>query len=139
MEQLVGIDAHRGHSHAASLHRDRLALILSGIAEHTADLIVADRIAQIGLCQQLGAQRVTGHQDCLGNLSVLCVIVRGWNIGHKNTLSLVSFPHIEQWGGYPYYTPKRQKRKASALAEGTMQDEQIIKFRKELEQAGRIR
>ena len=68
VKELVGIDAHRGHTHAAAHDGDALILIVAGVAEHIAHGVHADCVRKKVLRDELCPQRVSGHEDGLGDI-----------------------------------------------------------------------
>ena len=82
-EQLVGIDADGGHTHAAAHHADGAALVSAGKAVHTAHVGDEARVLQKGFGDELRPQRITGHQDGLGKIAFFGAVMRG---RHKRTL-----------------------------------------------------
>ena len=77
LEQLIRIDADGRHAHAAAHHADGAALIGAGKAQHAAHTGHLTHILQEGVGNELGAQRVTGHEDRLGEIALFGAVVRG--------------------------------------------------------------
>ena len=65
VEQLIGIDADRGHAHAAALYGNRYAVIGAGVAVHAADGIVAYCVFQKMFCDEFRPQRSPGMSTVL--------------------------------------------------------------------------
>ena len=77
VKELMGLDANGRHSHAGSHHRDLNALVSSGVTVDTADVIHKDGIFQKIFRNKFGAQRITGHQNGLAEITGFCADVRG--------------------------------------------------------------
>ena len=77
VEQLIRVDSDRRASHAAALDRKSAALIGSGIAQHPADSVVADRAGEKGFRDELCPQGVAGHEDGLGDFAGNSLVVGG--------------------------------------------------------------
>lgn len=71
IEELPGIDTDRGNAHAMAHHTHRAAFVGARIAEHAAHVVELHRIVQEFLRNELGAERVAGHQRGFLNHSVL--------------------------------------------------------------------
>ena len=76
VEQLIGVDADRGNTHAMALDRHAFALIGAGVAQHAAHLVIERGVFQIAFSHQLGAQGVAGHNHGGCNLAILGADVR---------------------------------------------------------------
>ncbi len=76
IEELIGVDSHRGHAHAAAHNGDLLALIGAGIAQHVSDRVEANRILQIVLCDILRAKGIARHQYGFCDISGVGCIMR---------------------------------------------------------------
>ena len=59
--ELIGIDAHARHAHAAGHYGDALALIQPRIALNAADVVHELIIGEIGLRNVLCAERIARH------------------------------------------------------------------------------
>ena len=77
LEQLIGIDADGGHSHAAAHHADGVALIGARKAQHPTDPGHLPDIFQERVGNELGAQGIAGHQDGFCKIAFLGADVRG--------------------------------------------------------------
>ena len=88
LEQLVGVDADGGHSHAAAHHADGAALIGTGKTQHPADAGHLADILQKGVCNEFCAQGVTGHQDSFCEVAFF-----GADVGscHSNRLLFLGY------------------------------------------------
>src|SRR5262249_54850684 len=75
-DQLVGVDRAGGHAHASALHRHLDALVRAGVAEHVPYGGVAAGILEVRLGNPLRAERVTGKEYPLGNVTRLGANVR---------------------------------------------------------------
>ena len=84
MEQLIGINPDRGHSHAATHNGDALALPGTGKCQHVADGVHADRVLQERFRYEFRPQRVSGHQHGRRDFAQLCANMRGWNLTHHS-------------------------------------------------------
>ena len=86
IEQLIRINAHWRHSHAARHHRNSLALISSRITWHLAHRVDQNCIFQIMFRYKSRPQRITRHQYCFCKITLFCLYMRCRNI-HKSILS----------------------------------------------------
>ena len=84
VEQLVGINADGGHTHAGCHDGDLDALVGAGVALHTPDVVDEDGVFQKILGDEFAAQRVAGHQDGLAEITGLCGNMRGGGCEHCN-------------------------------------------------------
>ena len=91
-EQLVDVDRQRGQAHPGALHRDPLAAVGAGEAEHAADLGVAPRVLEERLGDPLGPQRVAGQQDVGRDLAGLGADV-GAHAPHRR-VGTVTYPQF---------------------------------------------
>ena len=62
-EQLVRVNGHGGHAHAAGHDGNALALVQPGVSLHAAHVVDQPRVGQQALRDEPGAERVAGHQD----------------------------------------------------------------------------
>ena len=67
--ELVGVDAHGGHAHAAALHRDADTVVCAGVAVHATDFVVADGVLQKVFCDEFGTEGVAGHENRFGDVA----------------------------------------------------------------------
>ena len=63
VDQLVGVQRDRGDAHARPHDRHRSAAIRAGVAQHVAHGVELLRVLQVGLGDELRAQRVSGQED----------------------------------------------------------------------------
>ena len=82
VKKLVGVDAHRGHTHTGGHHRHLYTVISAGIALNTADVVDQNRVFQEVFSNEFGPQRVTGHQYGLCKITGLCGNVGGGGFEH---------------------------------------------------------
>ena len=75
--QLIAVDAHGGHPHAAAHDGNPLAPVGTGISQHIPHGVEADRVFQIGFRDIFCPKRVSGHQNGLGDVAGHCAVVRG--------------------------------------------------------------
>ena len=85
VEQLVGINADCRHTHTGSHDRNLHALIVTGVTIDTADVVHQNRVLQEVLCNKLGTQRITRHQNSLTEADLVLNIDMGCNreISHR--------------------------------------------------------
>ena len=69
MDQLMGVETYGRYAHAGSHDRDFFPFVSSGVSEHIADRVKTNRIFQISLRNNLGAEGISGKKDCLGDIS----------------------------------------------------------------------
>ena len=67
-EKLLGVQGEGGDAHAGAHDGNLLAFEGAGIAQHIPNVVEEDGVFQIVLRDELGAQRVAGHQDHLGHM-----------------------------------------------------------------------
>ena len=83
VEKLIGVDTHGGASHAAALDGDRDAVVLAGIAQHTADTVDLHGVGEEVFGDELGPEGIAGHEHGGGVGPFLGFNVRS---RHKNLL-----------------------------------------------------
>ena len=84
MKQFVGINTDRRYSHTGTHYRDWFSFVCTGVPEHIADSIDLFWVFQIGFCDIFCTQRISRHQNCFGEISCTCTVVRSryWCVGH---------------------------------------------------------
>ena len=83
VDQFVAIQRDRRDAHAGAHHRDLAAAVGAGEAVHSANLVEAARIIEIGLGDEPGPQWITGEQDRLGDLLAPRIDMRSALAGHR--------------------------------------------------------
>ena len=85
VEQFVGINADCRHTHTGSHNRNLHALIVTGVTIDTPDVVHQNRVLQEVLCNKLGTQRITGHQNSLTEANLVLNVDMGCNreISHR--------------------------------------------------------
>ena len=84
VEQLVGVNADGGHTHAGGHDGDLDTLVGAGVALHAPDVVDEDGVFQEILGDEFAAQRVAGHQYGLAEITGLCGNVRGGGCKHSS-------------------------------------------------------
>ena len=94
VEQLVGVDADGGHSHAGSHDGNLDALVVAGVTVDTTNIVYQNGIFKESLCNKFGAQGIAGHQNGLAEADLILNIDMGSNreVGHNQFL-LSKFHH----------------------------------------------
>ena len=75
--KLIGVDADGGHTHAGGHDAHRGAFIEAGIALNAPDVVHQLQFRQEILRDELGPQRVAGHQYGFGEIALVCFVMRG--------------------------------------------------------------
>ena len=83
IEELVGIDADGGHTHAVTHHADALALMSACKAKHTSNIVELYGIIEELLCHEFRTQRIARHNHCLGDVAILGPDVGSWSFCHN--------------------------------------------------------
>ena len=87
VEQLVGVDADGGHTHAGGHDGNLDALVGAGVTLNTTDVIHQDGVLQEVLSDELGAQGIAGHEDGLAEVAVLGIDVGSGDLEFHNGAS----------------------------------------------------
>ena len=77
LEELVGIDADRGHTHTGCHYRNGNTLPEAGVALNTTNVVNELCIGEEGLCDELCSEGVAGHKHGLGEIAGNCLYMRG--------------------------------------------------------------
>ena len=112
--QLPAVDADRRDAHAGGHHGHGHALPRAGVALHAADVVDEHGIFQKGLGDELRAQRVTGHEHGLGDVSGFGCDMRRGN-RHDTTSVFLFFSGLAARGGRFYFNRKKCKSQIATL------------------------
>ena len=80
VKELIGVDTNRRNTHTVTHHGYFLPFVRTREAQHTTYVINLNRVLQETVCHQFCTQRVTRHNHCLCNLTVLRTNVRSRTI-----------------------------------------------------------
>ena len=67
--ELVGVDAHGGHSHAGGHDGDGGVPVGAGVALDAPDVVDQLGIVQEGVGDEFCPQGIAGHEDCFGEIA----------------------------------------------------------------------
>ena len=76
VEKLVAVDRHGGHTHAARHDGNPRSLVSSRVSLDSADVIHEHGILQIRFRNKFCAKRISGHEDCFGEIAFFCCNMR---------------------------------------------------------------
>ena len=83
VEQLVGVDADGGHTHAGGHDGDLHAFVGAGVALNAPAVVDQHRIFQESFRDELGAQRIAGHEHGFAEVPGLGGNMRGGSGKHR--------------------------------------------------------
>ncbi len=75
--QLFGVNGHGRNTHAVAHDGNLAAFVGAGVAEHIAHVVHLAHVLQVSVGDVLGAQRVAGHQNGIGEIAFFGIDMGG--------------------------------------------------------------